>query len=84
MMDRLLCSANRLERQVRGTGDGCSLENVSSTRSPEAGSRASETRPENMGASITLSEEEQRCGRGGCPHSGIHKDFMSHPELNNP
>ena len=49
MVDRFLCSANRLVRKVFGTGDGCSLENVSSTKSPEAGSRASETRSANMG-----------------------------------
>ena len=47
MIDRFLCSVDRLARKVRGTGDDCSLENVSSTKSPEAGSRASETRSEN-------------------------------------
>jgi len=49
MIDRFLFPANRLVRKVHGTGDGCSLENVSSTRFSKAGSRVAETRSENMG-----------------------------------
>ena len=42
------CSINKSVIRFCGTGDGCSLENVSSDRSPEAGSRAPKKESDNV------------------------------------
>jgi len=56
---RVLYLVDKLAR-VLGTGDGCSLESqgMRSFRSPEAGSRAPETRPGNGVLLQGLAEEE--------------------------
>lgn len=40
VIHKFWCSVNTFGSRVRGTGDGCSLENVGSARPPEVGSFA--------------------------------------------
>ena len=58
IIGRFLCPVNKMASKVRGTGDSCSLDYVSSIRSPEAESRAPETRSENVWHFSILAEKD--------------------------